>query len=80
MTSSYLDGLAREVPGLNYAAWQTESTSPALTAQVAQEEKTAASEGLDSTPSLIVSGPKATDKVVGVVSYASLEQTIKSVA
>ncbi len=81
VTPAYLDGLAEQVPGLDYAKWTADRQSSALTAQVRADGAAAASAGYNSTPTIVVSGPKAqAPAIVGATSYASLESAIKSVS
>lgn len=81
VTPSYLTGIARGVPGLDLAKWSSDRTSSTLLQQVSSEEQTATSLGLNSTPTLIVQGPKGqAQPIAGDVAYSSLEQTITSVS
>jgi protein-disulfide isomerase len=80
VTSSYLDGLARQIPGLNYARWLTDSKNPTLIAQVNADERLASARGFNSTPTITVSGPKGqTQPIVGDTDYGTLETAIKAV-
>lgn len=80
VTPNYLNGLAKQVPGLNFATWSTDRTSPTLTAQVNQEQQEAATKGFNSTPTIVVQGAKGTAApIVGNTDYATLESRIKSV-
>lgn len=80
VTDAYLNGLAKQVPGLNYAKWLTSRSGANLTAQVAQDEQAAQAKGYSSTPTLVVQGPKGTaPPIAGNTGYASLESAIKSV-
>jgi protein-disulfide isomerase len=79
--SSFLNGLAGLIPGLNYSKWSADRTSSAATNQVASDQQSAASRGFNSTPTITVQGPKGqAQPIVGAVGYSSLESTIKSVA
>jgi protein-disulfide isomerase len=80
-TTGYLEGLAQQIPGLNMSQWTSDRQSPALTAQVTSDEQAAASAGFNSTPTLVVKGPKSqAQPIVGNADYASLESAIKSVS
>jgi protein-disulfide isomerase len=80
-TTGYLEGLAQQIPGLNMSQWTSDRQSPALTAQVTSDEQAAASAGFNSTPTLVVKGPKSqAQPIVGNPDYASLESAIKSVS
>jgi protein-disulfide isomerase len=81
VTPSYLNGLAQQIPGLNYAQWLAASKAPTYAAAVAADEQTAAKAGFNSTPTIVVSGPKGTAQAItGAVDYATLEQAIRSVS
>jgi protein-disulfide isomerase len=80
VTPSYLDGLAGQIPGLDYSTWSSERQSPTLSQQVSTENQQANSLGLDSTPTLVFKGPKSqTQPIKGALTYAGLQQAIKSV-
>jgi protein-disulfide isomerase len=81
VTDSYLNGLAGQIPGLNYSQWTTDRQASALNTAVTQDEQAAVSSGFNSTPTLVVKGPKSqAQPIVGATSYSSLESAIKSVS
>jgi protein-disulfide isomerase len=81
VTSSYLNGLAGMIPGLNFAQWSSARNSSSLTGQVTADEQDALSRGFSSTPTLGVQGPKGqAQPIAGAIDYGSLESTIKSVS
>jgi protein-disulfide isomerase len=81
VTSNYLDGLAQQIPGLNYGKWSSDRQSSTLTSQVTTDEQTATAAGYSSTPTLVVKGPKSqAQPIVGDTTYSSLESAIKSVS
>lgn len=78
---SYLDGLAKQVPGLNYSKWQSDSASSNLAAQVQSDQSAAAAQNLQSTPSIVVKGPKGqAQPIQGVPTWDQLQAAIKSVS
>ncbi|HYB27308.1 MAG TPA: thioredoxin domain-containing protein [Solirubrobacteraceae bacterium] len=80
VTPAYLNGLARQIPNLDYAAWQTARNDPNLTAQVSNDQASARQLGVSGTPTLIFSGPKGEAAASEAVpTYAQLEQVIKQV-
>jgi protein-disulfide isomerase len=80
VTPAYLEKLALLIPSLNYKQWQTDRTSSALSAQVAADQAAANAKGFDSTPTIVVSGPKGqAQPIVGDTDYGTLESAIKSV-
>jgi len=79
VTPSYLEGIARQIPSLNFSKWSTDRNSPSLTAQVNADQQAAAAKGFNSTPTIVVQGSKgAAQPIVGNTDYASLESAIKS--
>ncbi len=81
VNDAYLDGLARQISGLNFSKWNSDRASSSLTSQVTQDQQTAASKGYNSTPTIVVSGPKGqAQAIVGDTDYGTLEQAIKSVS
>ncbi len=54
VTESYLQGLARQVPGLNLSQWSTDRNDPALANQVATDAQVANNEGFTGTPSFLI--------------------------
>ena len=70
-----------QIPGLNFTTWNSDRASSSLTAQVTQDEQAAAAKGYNSTPTLVVSGPKGqAQAIVGDTDYGSLQSAIKSVS
>jgi protein-disulfide isomerase len=81
VTPAYLDGLAKQIPGLDYNAWLTQSKSPTLLAQVTADQQSAASRGFNSTPTIVIQGPKGqAQPIVGSTDYGTLQSEIKSVS
>ncbi len=81
VTESYLDGLARQIPGLKYSTWFSARNSSALNSQVQADQQAATSVPVQGTPTLIAQGPKGKSQVPGTVpSYSQLQAAIKSVA
>jgi protein-disulfide isomerase len=85
VTEAYLDGLAKQIPGLNYAKWMADrKNDAALVAQVNADGKKATGYGLQGTPSLIATGSKGSEIIPsnssGVQSYSSITSAIKSVS
>ena len=59
MTTAYLDGLAGQITGLNYSKWNSDQSSAALSSQVQADETAAQAAGFDSTPTIVIKGPKS---------------------
>jgi protein-disulfide isomerase len=80
VTPTYLNGLARQIPTLNYATWQSDRNDPNLTAQVGSDQASARQLGVSGTPTLIFAGPKGQAAASEAVpTYAQLESVIKQV-
>jgi protein-disulfide isomerase len=81
VTPSYLEGLARQIPGLNYSQWLSDSKSSTYTNQVAADQQAAASKAFNSTPTIVIVGPKGqAQPIQGVVDYPTLQAAIKTVS
>jgi protein-disulfide isomerase len=88
VTDAYLDGIAKQVPGLNYAQWKNDLTSAQLKTQVTQEnaagtkvdDQVNSGEGA-STPTVLVEGKKGEQVVsLGIPSYAEVIKAIAAVS
>jgi protein-disulfide isomerase len=80
VNDAYLNGLARLVPGLDFTRWTADRKSSTLAVQVTADEQAAAAKGYNSTPTIIVTGPKGqAQPIVGDTDYGTLESAIKSV-
>lgn len=76
----YLDGLARQVPGLDYLEWRSDSALKQLHEAVAADERAAARRGFNTTPTIVVTGPRRrAHTIIGEPSYGMLRAAIKSV-
>jgi protein-disulfide isomerase len=82
VTDNYLNGLAGQIPGLSYSKWTSDRQSSTLSSQVSADEASAQAAGYDSTPTIIIKGPKSqAQPIVGdPTSYAQLQAAIKSVS
>ena len=81
VNEAYLQGLAKQVPGLNLVKWQSDRNDAALVNQVQSEMQSGTAIGVTGTPTLIFKGPKGqATPSAAVPSYAQLQQTIQKVA
>jgi protein-disulfide isomerase len=84
VNTTFLQGLAKQIPGLNFAKWNNDRNNPAYADQIQQENKAAASldfEGGGGTPALIAAGPTSqTRPVAGDYPYSAVQSMIKSVS
>ncbi len=58
VTENYLDGLARQIPGLDVTLWSEERYDPELAAKISAEAKAAVRAGLTGTPSFAIGHSK----------------------
>ncbi len=80
-TEAYLDGLARQVPGLNYSEWRLDRSSPTLTAQLRADTRAAQAKGYTATPTIVITGPKGEqDFTQGLETYGTYQSAINSVS
>jgi protein-disulfide isomerase len=76
----YLSQLAIQA-GLNVASWQAARSSQALSQELTQQEQSETQQGINSTPTLIFSGPKGKNQPPeSVPSYANLQSSIQAVS
>ncbi len=81
VNQNFLDGIAKSIPGLNFSTWQTDASNPKFTQQVQADQQEAAGKGYNSTPTIVVSGPKGqAQPIVGDTDYGTLQSAIKSVS
>jgi protein-disulfide isomerase len=81
VTPSFLNGIARLVPGLNFSKWSSDRNSNTLLQQVGADAQSARSLGLSSTPTILVQGPKGqAQPIVGDVPYSTIEQAVQQVS
>jgi protein-disulfide isomerase len=81
VNDTFLNGLATKIPGLNYSQWSSDRGSSALTAQVTADQNAAAAQGFQSTPTILVQGPKGqAQPIVGAADYSKLQSAINSVS
>lgn len=54
VTESYLQELAKQVPGLNLTAWTTDRSNPAYTNTITSDAQAANNQGFNGTPSFLI--------------------------
>jgi protein-disulfide isomerase len=81
VTDNYLGGLAKQVSGLNFSQWSSDRGASSLSTQVNTDIASANAAGYDSTPTILVSGPKSqAQPIVGDTTYSALQTAISSVS
>ena len=80
VTDGYLNGLARQVPGLNLSAWSAARNDQALSSQIASEARRPRRRGAGHADA-DVQGPQGAEEApTGVPSYSDLQSAIKQVS
>ncbi len=80
VTDAYLTGLAKQIPGLDIATWQSDRNDPTLVSEVQSNEAAGTAAQVQGTPTLIFTGPKGQTSVTGVPSYSNLQSAIAQVS
>jgi len=83
VTTSFLNGLAAQIPKLDLNTWHTDRGDPALLSQVQADERAAAAQSLQGTPTLIMTGAKGSETVSGsggnLPNYSNLAAAVQQV-
>jgi protein-disulfide isomerase len=78
VTESYIDGLARQIPGFDVSAWKAARNSPAIARAVTADGKLAQASKFSATPTITVQGPNGTPNgATGDLDYATLQSMVK---
>jgi protein-disulfide isomerase len=81
VNENYLQGLAKQIPGMNLTTWQSDRNDTALNSQVNNDQNDARTLGVSGTPTLVFKGPKGQSVAnAAVPTYAQLESAIKQVS
>ena len=81
VNETFLNGLAGSIPGFDVPKWKLDRADPALAAQVRSDATLAGGLGFDSTPTLLVKGPRFPSQAIkGAASYSELQQAIAAVS
>jgi protein-disulfide isomerase len=79
VTPSFLDNLAKLVPGLDYGKWVSDRGSSTLAGRVSADQRAAQAAGFNGTPSVMVKGPNGVRKIAYLGDYATYQAAIKAV-
>jgi len=79
VNGAYLERLARQVPGLDIAAWKRARAAPALAAQLGADAAAARQDGANATPTLVIRGPSGRKSLAGNVSYGDVARAVAAV-
>jgi protein-disulfide isomerase len=80
VTDSYLQNLAKQVPGLNLTQWESNRGNPTLANQVASDVQSGTTAGVQGTPTLVFTGPKGQTAIGTIATYSQLQQAVKKVS
>jgi protein-disulfide isomerase len=82
VNQSFLEGIAKQVPGLNYSKWLSDLGSSSLAAQVQTDENAASAAGYRYTPTIVIKGPKGQAPVIQSVpsSWTEIQSAINQVS
>ena len=78
-TPAYLNGLARQVPGLNLERWQKARSTFALAARLGSDATIAQTDHVIATPTLVVAGVNAHVTLIGAATHRQLMTAIDKV-
>lgn len=67
VTDEFLTGIAQKTQGLNVSQWDEARQTDAGDSELEAAKSSAQDEGIEATPSLVVTGPGGTKKIVGAV-------------
>jgi protein-disulfide isomerase len=79
VTSDYLRGLAQDTPGLDVKEWSADLKGSSFDSELEAAQSRAQSDGVNATPTLVVSGPGGQRKIVGPEDYAQIADAINQV-
>jgi len=79
VTTSFLEGLAQKTPGLNVSKWEATRKENSLESKLYEAQAKARSEGVNSTPTLIFSGPGGQQTIDELRDYNQISQAIDQV-
>jgi protein-disulfide isomerase len=79
VTSDFLEGLAQKTPGLDVSKWDAMRKGNSLDSELYEAQAKARSSGVDSTPTLIFSGPRGQQTIDELRDYDQISQAIDQV-
>ena len=79
VTSDFLQGVAHDTPGLDVNEWDAELRGSSFTSELEAAQSKAQSDGVNATPTLVISGPNGQKKLVGPEDYAQISDAINQV-
>lgn len=80
VTNEFLTDLAQRTPGLDVERWNERRNSGELEAKLQDVQDRASEAGIESTPTLVVSGPNGERELVGAVPAEEVTAAIEEVS
>jgi protein-disulfide isomerase len=78
VTDAYLEGIARQIAGLDLAQWASDRRDPKLARDIAGDEQAAESAGLGGTPSFLIGASAGTMEPFSAAGAGSFDTAIES--
>ena len=78
VTDAYLEGIARQIAGLDLARWASDRRDPELARDIAGDEQAAESAGLGGTPSFLIGASAGTMEPFSPAGAGSFDTAIES--
>jgi protein-disulfide isomerase len=79
VTDDYLRDLAEDTPGLDVNEWSADLGASDFNSELQDAQSMAQADGVNATPTLVVSGPGGQRKLVGLKDYAQIADAINQV-
>ena len=79
VTGEFLKHLAQKTPGLDVSQWNAERTQRSFDSELEAAQARARSDGVNATPTLVISGPNGKRKLVSSYDYAHVSKAIDQV-
>ncbi len=79
VTSDFLEGLAKQTPGLDVRRWNVERKGDSLESELSEAQARARSAGVNSTPTLIFSGPGGQETIDELRDYDQISSAMDRV-
>jgi protein-disulfide isomerase len=79
VTSSFLEDLARQTPGLDVSKWDAARKKDSLESELYEAQSKASSAGVNSTPTLIFNGPGGQQTIDELRDYDQISQAMDQV-
>lgn len=80
VTDEFLSDLASAIPGLNLSRWDRDRKAAKTSAQLATNERAAKEAAVESTPTIVIKGPKGSETIAGAVDYSQFLETFNRVS